>query len=131
MTYDVDTALDELEGRAWEIAQTVRRGIKAAAPYAEAGFAFGHPTWFLHSRVLSLVPMGKRCKLYFWDGAAVERHVGMRMQGGGSEIRYIVLESMLDVNAEVLDLISAAFQVQIERLAASESRVPRKASLPA
>ena len=123
--------IDALEGRAWEIAHTVRHEVKAAAPYAEIGLAFGRPTWFLHDRVISLVALGHRCKLYFWQGAALEKRLGRRLAGGGSEIRYVVLESIFDVDDRVKELIEAAFQLQIERLAVAEVPSRRKAPLPA
>ncbi|MEO1657481.1 MAG: hypothetical protein AAFR65_07145 [Pseudomonadota bacterium] len=131
MTNDPHALIDALEGRAWEIAHTVRHEVKAAAPYAEIGLAFGRPTWFLHERVISLVALGDRCKLYFWQGAALERRAGERMSGGGSEIRYVVLESIFDVDARVKRLIGEAFQLQIEAIAAADRAAQRKAPLHA
>ncbi|MEO1041949.1 MAG: hypothetical protein AAFX52_06630 [Pseudomonadota bacterium] len=123
--------IDALEGRAWEIAHTIRHEVRTAAPYAEIGLAFGRPTWFLHDRVVSLVALGDRCKLYFWQGAAVEQRLGARMRGGGSEIRYVVLESIFDVDERVKLMIQDAFQFQIETLSVADSSTKRNAALPA
>ncbi|MEM9286226.1 MAG: hypothetical protein AAGA39_10100 [Pseudomonadota bacterium] len=131
MTQDPHALIDALEGRAWEIAHTIRHEVKAAAPYAEAGIAFGRPTWFLHDRVVSIVALGDRCKLYFWQGAALEKRLGERMRGGGSEIRYLVLESIFDVDDRVKRVLAEAFQLQIEALASADKVSQRKAPLHA
>ena len=131
MTHDPHAMIDALKGRAWEIAHTVRHEVNAAAPYAEIGLAFGRPTWFFHDRVVSLVALGDRCKLYFWQGAALETRLGQRLSGGGSEIRYIALESIFDVDSRVKGLIAEAFQHQIETVAAADHAPQRKAPLHA
>ncbi|MEM6912744.1 MAG: hypothetical protein AAF511_02065 [Pseudomonadota bacterium] len=131
MTSEPHAMIDALEGRAWEIAHTIRHEVMAAAPYAEIGLAFGRPTWFLHDRVVSLVALGDRCKLYFWQGAAVEQRLGARMSGGGSEIRYVTLESIFDVDERIKCMIHEAFQFQIETISVADRIAKRKAVLPA
>lgn len=118
--------LFSLEGRARDIAVTLEREIRGIAPYAELARSLGAPTWFLHERVVTLVPLRTRCQLHFWDGAALEPlapHALHRPSRG--QARFIPLRSMLDIDDTVLTLIGEAFRFKAAALARADRDVLR------
>lgn len=130
MTDACEQLIDSLPMPSRLIADTVRREVLAAAPYAELGVALGVPTWFHGDRVLSLLPFTTRCSLHFWDGAALDERLPGRLRGSPSgPIRYLDLRSMLDVDSEVRLLIRSAFAHRLEVEADRELGLPRKATL--
>ncbi|NNU16298.1 DUF1801 domain-containing protein [Parvularcula sp. ZS-1/3] len=130
MMNNAETMLDLLEGRAREIADTVRREVEACAPYAEFGLALGVPTWSLFDRVVSLIPFERKCNLHFWRGSDLDAMLPGRLRGtGAGAIRFIELRSLLDVDAEVKLLLREAFQLQIAHLAEAEAGLEGKVAL--
>lgn len=110
----IRTLLRELEGRTGDIARTVEREVKDIAPYAELRLALGVPTWHLHDRVVSLLPLPHRCQLHFWDGEALEAMFPDRLAAPShGPIRYLRLDSMFDVDEGVRDILRAAFSLKI------------------
>ncbi|MEM1380926.1 MAG: hypothetical protein AAGH41_09915 [Pseudomonadota bacterium] len=121
------TLLSSLDGRTGEIARTVEREIQAIAPYAELGLAMGVPTWHLHDRVVSLIPLATRCQLHFWQGDQLAlQFPGILQATKAGPMRFIQLSSMLDVNAQVKEVIAAAFSLQIAALAREDHTSVRK-----
>lgn len=110
--------LEQLEGRPWEIAKTIKREIEAIAPYAELGLALGVPTWQHFDRVVSLITFPDKCALHFWQGDALDQVMpGVLEPTAAQPMRRLVLGSMLDVNERVKNLLKAAFELQISHLA--------------
>ncbi|MCQ8185581.1 DUF1801 domain-containing protein [Parvularcula maris] len=131
MTDPCEKLIDDLPVGARLIADTVRREILAAAPYAEFGIALGVPTWYHDARVLSLLPFTSRCTLHFWQGEHLEQRFAGRLKGSASgPIRYLDLHSMLDVDSEVRLLIREAFALQLNVIASEQSSAHGKAALP-
>jgi hypothetical protein len=131
MTLSSEAYIDTLPLPARLIADTVRREIEAAAPYAEFGMALGTPTWSHGARVVSVLPFRRRCTLHFWAGEQLDGRVPIRLRGGlNGPVRYLELRSILDVNSDVKSLISAAFAHQLERLAEEDLGLHGKAALP-
>lgn len=130
MVTDCEKMLDRLAGPAREIADTVRREVLAAAPYAEFGLALGVPTWSFHERVLSLIPFTQKCNLHFWDGEVLADVVPGKLQGTrAGAIRYLELHTMLDVDADVRLLIREAFAHKLSVIAAQEAASDSNAAL--
>ena len=97
-----------------EIAMTVERTIDDVAPYAEKSEIMGASTWMLHDRVVSLVPLGGRSQLHFWQGEVrSDRFPGMLKGQGDGAPRYVPLTSMLDVDGDVKELIREAFDFHV------------------
>lgn len=130
MKSNAQQTLAALEGRAWAIADAVRREVENAAPYAEFGLSLGVPTWFLHERVLSLTPFTESCMLQFWHGDALAEVLPFVLKPTRSApMRSLRLRSLLDVDATVAELIAEAFALQIRRLA-SDDAASCNAALP-
>ncbi|NRA31524.1 MAG: hypothetical protein HRU11_14835 [Parvularculaceae bacterium] len=118
----IRTLLNKLEGRTGDIARTVEREIKDIAPYAELGLAMGVPTWHLHDRVVSLLPLPNRCQLHFWDGEALEALFPDRLAAPShGPMRYLRLESMFDVDENVREVLKGAFSLKIDQLAEADA----------
>jgi hypothetical protein len=131
MTDACEKLIDDLPVGARLIADTVRREIMAAAPYAEFGIALGVPTWYHGARVLSLLPFTSRCTLHFWRGDLLEERFGASLKGSRSgPIRYLDLRSILDVDGDVRMLIRAAFAHQLDVIAGEHPSGQGKAALP-
>lgn len=130
MTNEAAELFDSLQGKAWEIATTVRREVDAVAPYAELGFALGVPTWFHGERVVSMVPYLNKCTLHFWDGEALESFAPGRLRSPSSgPIRTLELRSMLDVDEPVKTLLREAFALRVAAYAKSGDDRDRNAAL--
>jgi hypothetical protein len=130
MTIEPGDIIEGLDGRTWEIARTVKREIEKAAPYAELGIALGVPTWYHFDRVVSLIPFPNSCNLHFWRGDDLAGILPGRLNAtSASPIRYLELESMLDVDGGVKLLIAEAFKLQL-RVIAEEDSGSRKKALP-
>lgn len=114
-------SLPPVEGRAWEIARTVEREIREAAPFAELRMTLGTPTWYFHEKVVSLVFLHARCQLTFWQGAGLDDlHPGLVRGINDPRIRTLPLTTMLDVDDSVRRLFAAAFQQQVDAIAESD-----------
>lgn len=130
MMSDCERLLDCLEGPAREIADTVRREVLAAAPYAEFGLALGVPTWSFHERVVSLIPFTQKCNLHFWDGDALADVVPGKLKGtNAGPIRYLELHSMLDVDVDVKLLLREAFAQKLAAIALQDAAPHGNAAL--
>jgi len=117
----IRSLLRGLDGRTGDIARTVEREIATIAPYAELGLALGVPTWHLHDRVVSLLPLPNRCQLHFWQGEELQSMFPATLTGPTSgPIRYLRLESMFDVNDAVCQVLERAFSLKIEHWAQVE-----------
>ena len=130
MVSECEKLLDRLVGPAREIADTVRREVLAAAPYAEFGLALGVPTWSFHERVVSLIPFTQKCNLHFWDGEALTSIVPGKLKGtNAGPIRYLELRTMLDIDSDVRLLLREAFAYKLSTIAAEEAAVHGNAAL--
>lgn len=130
MENDALTLLAGLGGRQRDIASTVRREINAIAPYAELSVVLGVPTWSVHYRVVSILPIAGRCNLHFWQGARLEHVLPDRLEGtGAGGIRYVALRSLLDVDRGVRHLLREAFALNLQDLAREEGAVAGKEAL--
>ena len=130
MMTECEQVLSCLVGRPREIAETIRREVLAAAPYAEMGISLGVPTWSFHDRVVSLIPFPRKCNLHFWDGDALADVVPGKLQGTGSgTIRFLELHSMLDVDSDVKLLLREAFAHKVTLFAQKDGILANKAVL--